>query len=59
MREGGGPDRGPRWHFIGRLQRNKVRRLAPIVTLWQTVDRLAVGREIARWAAGGSRSWCR
>src|SRR4051794_8310496 len=26
---------GMRWHFIGRLQRNKVKDLAPIVHLWQ------------------------
>src|SRR5204862_2125272 len=30
---------GARWHFIGRLQRNKVRALAPWVTLWHSVDR--------------------
>jgi pyridoxal phosphate enzyme (YggS family) len=29
----------PRWHFIGRLQRNKVRALAPHVSLWQSLDR--------------------
>jgi pyridoxal phosphate enzyme (YggS family) len=47
------PDLAPvRWHFIGRLQRNKVRRLAPHVHLWQSVDRLELGREIARWAPG-------
>jgi uncharacterized pyridoxal phosphate-containing UPF0001 family protein len=28
-----------RWHFIGRVQRNKVRRIAPIVGMWQTIDR--------------------
>ena len=32
----------PRWHFIGRLQTNKVGQLAPFVTLWQTVDRAEV-----------------
>lgn len=32
----GGP---PVWHFIGHLQRNKVRSLAPWVTTWHTVDR--------------------
>ncbi len=41
-----------RWHFLGRVQRNKVRRLAPAVNLWQAVDRLAAGEEIARWAPG-------
>ncbi len=41
-----------RWHFLGRVQRNKVRRLAPAVHLWQAVDRLAAGEEIAGWAPG-------
>ncbi|MFP5316948.1 MAG: YggS family pyridoxal phosphate enzyme [Acidimicrobiia bacterium] len=54
-----GPDaHGPeahgrcRWHFLGRVQRNKVRALAPLVHLWQAVDREAAGREIARRAPG-------
>jgi PLP dependent protein len=41
---------GLRWHFVGRLQRNKVRKAAPYVWLWHSVDRLALGAEIARWA---------
>jgi len=41
-----------RWHAIGRLQRNKVRSLAPVVHLWQTVDRLDLGLEIAKRAPG-------
>jgi pyridoxal phosphate enzyme (YggS family) len=41
-----------RWHAIGRLQRNKVRQLAPHVHLWQTVDRFELGAEIARRAPG-------
>lgn len=40
----------PRWHFIGQLQRNKVRLIADLVAVWQSVDRLRVGREIARHA---------
>ena len=40
----------PRWHFIGSLQRNKVRNLAPWVSLWQSVDREPLGAEIARHA---------
>lgn len=46
--------RGPEWHFIGRLQRNKVRTIAPYVALWQSVDRLRVGREIATRAPGAA-----
>ncbi len=45
----GGP---PRWHLLGRLQRNKVRSVAPFVSLWQSVDRLSLAAEIARRAPG-------
>jgi pyridoxal phosphate enzyme (YggS family) len=41
-----------RWHFIGGLQRNKVRLVAPFVHLWQSVDRLSLAGEIARRAPG-------
>lgn len=41
-----GPE--PVWHFIGGLQRNKVRALAGRVSLWESVDRLSLGAEIAR-----------
>ena len=44
------PHPAPRWHAIGRLQRNKVRKAAPFVTLWHSVDRLSLGVEIARQA---------
>jgi PLP dependent protein len=36
------------WHFLGRLQRNKVRQLAPLVSVWQSVDRRELVDEIAR-----------
>jgi len=36
------------WHMIGSLQRNKVRKLAEIVSVWQTVDRISLLREIAK-----------
>lgn len=45
---------GGRWHFLGAVQRRKVRALAPFVHLWQSVDRIAAGREIARHAPGAS-----
>lgn len=45
---------GGRWHFVGAVQRRKVRALAPFVHLWQSVDRLAAGSEIARHAPGAS-----
>lgn len=40
------------WHFLGRLQRNKVRAIAPIVAVWQSVDRTELIDEIARRAPG-------
>jgi pyridoxal phosphate enzyme (YggS family) len=43
---------GATWHFIGSLQRNKVRALAPWVAWWHSVDRAALGEEIARRAPG-------
>lgn len=44
----------PRWHFLGRLQRNKVRQLAPLVAVWESVDRLELVDEIARRAPGAT-----
>jgi pyridoxal phosphate enzyme (YggS family) len=44
----------PRWHFIGRLQRNKVRASAPYVALWQSIDREDVAREVAHRAPGAA-----
>ena len=51
---GADPSAVPQWHFIGRLQRNKVRHLATLVALWQTVDRTEVATEIAKRAPGAS-----
>ena len=45
-------DAAVRWHFIGNLQRNKVRHLAGFVHLWQSVDRLSLAAEIANRAPG-------
>ena len=45
---------GLRWHFVGRVQTNKVRALAAMVDVWQSVDRSAVGDEIARRATGAT-----
>ena len=38
----------PEVHFIGHVQTNKVRMLAPVVTVWETVDRAAIVDEIGR-----------
>ena len=43
---------GTQWHFLGAVQRNKVRALAPLVDVWQGVARLAEGERIARFAPG-------
>jgi len=42
----------PEVHFIGQLQRNKVRSLASVVDVWQTVDRPSLVDEITRRAPG-------
>ena len=42
----------PRWHFLGALQRNKVRALAPLVSCWQSIDRIALGDTVATHAPG-------
>ncbi len=44
----------PRWHFIGRLQRNKVAKIAPYVTMWQSVDRSRLIDSIAGHAPGAT-----
>lgn len=43
------PD-GPRWHFIGHLQTNKARLVVEVASLIHSVDRYALGEEIARRA---------
>jgi PLP dependent protein len=40
-----------RWHFIGRLQRNKVKQLAGKVEMIHAVDSLELAREIGKRAA--------
>jgi pyridoxal phosphate enzyme (YggS family) len=42
----------PRWHFIGRLQRNKARLVAGKVALIHAVDGVELATEIARRAGG-------
>ncbi len=50
----GGSAPVPTWHFLGALQRNKVRSVAPWVSCWQSVDRLSLGSAIARHAPGAT-----
>ena len=44
---------GPEVHFIGRLQRNKVRQLVDIVDVWCSLDRASAINEVAKRAPGG------
>lgn len=46
------PRTTPTWHFIGRLQTNKVRSLVGIVHVWHTVDRESLAVELAKRAPG-------
>jgi pyridoxal phosphate enzyme (YggS family) len=41
-----------RWHFLGPVQRNKVKRLAPLVTAWHGVDRAAAADAVAAASPG-------
>jgi uncharacterized pyridoxal phosphate-containing UPF0001 family protein len=43
---------GVAWHFLGRLQRNKLGRLAPLVDVYQSVARDVEAASIARHAPG-------
>lgn len=45
-------DAAPTWHFIGRLQRNKINQLAPWVRWWQSVDRAELVDALATRAPG-------
>ncbi len=47
-----GPGPAPEWHYLGAIQRNKVPRLAPLVSCWQSVSRIEEGRAIARRRPG-------
>jgi pyridoxal phosphate enzyme (YggS family) len=39
-----------RWHFVGRLQKNKIRHALPLFELFHSVDSLALGRDMNRIA---------
>jgi hypothetical protein len=46
----------PRWHFIGQLQQNKARLVAPLFDCVESVDRLALAAELDRRAAAAGRT---
>ncbi|HVF70863.1 MAG TPA: YggS family pyridoxal phosphate-dependent enzyme [Chthoniobacterales bacterium] len=39
-----------RWHFVGRLQRNKIRHALPLFELFHSVDSVALARDMSRIA---------
>jgi len=41
---------GARWHFIGHLQRNKVKYVLPVYSSVQTLDRISLAGELQRYA---------
>jgi pyridoxal phosphate enzyme (YggS family) len=45
---------GVRWHFLGAPQRNKIARLAPLVDLWQAIDRAAALDRLAEVRPGAA-----
>ena len=49
------PGPAPEWHYLGAIQRNKVPRLAPVVSCWQGVARVAevYGGSVRGRTAGG------
>jgi hypothetical protein len=49
-----GAPEGVRWHFLGAVQRNKVKALAPVVHLWHGVDRVAAVDAISARAPGAA-----
>ena len=42
----------PKVHFVGRLQSNKIRQIADVVSVWQSVDRDSVLQEVALRSPG-------
>ena len=42
------------WHMLGHVQRNKVKALAPLVSVWQSVDRPELVRALAAHRPGAS-----
>lgn len=44
----------PQWHFIGGLQSNKVKLIADVVAVWESVDRIKVAKQIQNHAPGAT-----
>ncbi len=43
------------WHFIGHLQRNKVRKIVPVASMIQSIDSLRLLREVNKEAVNVNR----
>lgn len=43
----------PTWHFIGRLQRNKINQLLPWVQWWESIDRVELADALAARTGAG------
>jgi len=48
--------RRARWHFIGRLQKNKAKKAVELFDLIETVDSAALGRELDKRAAAAGKT---
>jgi uncharacterized pyridoxal phosphate-containing UPF0001 family protein len=48
----GGDATRARWHFLGKIQTNKVAALGPLVDCWQSLSRATEGERIARASPG-------
>lgn len=46
----------PRWHFVGQLQRNKARLVAPDFDVVESVDRTSLAKELDRRAGAAGRT---
>ncbi len=44
----------PRWHMIGPVQRNKVKKIADVVNLWHAIDRVSILNEIGKRQPGSA-----
>ncbi|NNC40252.1 MAG: YggS family pyridoxal phosphate-dependent enzyme [Acidimicrobiia bacterium] len=44
----------PRWHMIGPVQRNKVKKIVGVVHLWHSIDRVALLEQIASRQPGAA-----
>ncbi|MDQ3107635.1 MAG: YggS family pyridoxal phosphate-dependent enzyme [Actinomycetota bacterium] len=45
---------GTQWHFLGPVQRNKVKALAAHVSVWHGIDRLVAAESVARHQPGAA-----